>query len=116
MAELIERVLAGSVEARALLEAAGERLGLALASLINLMNPDSVILGGALCRVGELLMAPLRRALHERVPPTSRAEAQIVMSVLGEHATALGAATLVLEHVMRDQSTLTRHHATIEGA
>lgn len=114
--ELITCVLNGSIEARELLEEAVERLGLALASLINLMNPDSVILGGALCRVGELLMAPLRRSLRERVPPTSRAEAQIVMSILGEHATALGAATLVLEHIMRDQGTLARPHPELVGA
>jgi predicted NBD/HSP70 family sugar kinase len=106
LGDLVDLVLAGSSEAQRIVGEAGERLGLALASVINLLNPDSVVLGGALCRAGEHLMTPLRQTLQERVPPTSRAEASILVSELGEHANALGAATLVLEHIMSEHGTL----------
>jgi predicted NBD/HSP70 family sugar kinase len=106
LGDLIDLVLAGSEGAQRIVGDAGERLGLALASVINLLNPDIVVLGGALCRAADHVMGPLRRTLKERVPPTSRAEATIEISALGEHANALGAATLVLEHIMSDQGEL----------
>lgn len=106
LGDLIDLALAGSKDAQRIIGEAAERLGLALASVINLLNPDRVVLGGALCRAEDYVMGPLRRTLKERVPPTSRAEATIEVSALGEHANALGAATLVLEHIMSEQGEL----------
>jgi len=103
---LMGLVRQGDPEAKRIGGEAGEHLGLALATVINLLNPDSVVLGGGLCLAGEHLMGPLRRTLQERVPPTSRAEAKILIGELGEHANALGAATLVLEHIMSAQGAL----------
>jgi len=76
--------------------AAGHHLGIALASLLNLIDPATVVLGGDLTRVGDLLLAPLRDALKARSLFTSVSEAQVVTSQLGDQAIAVGAATMIL--------------------
>ena len=71
-------------------------LGIALAGVLNLMNPGSVVVGGGLARVGDRLLVPLREAVLRRTLVASAAAADIGISELGPRATALGAATHVL--------------------
>ncbi|MDE2783446.1 MAG: ROK family protein [Gemmatimonadota bacterium] len=75
---------------------AAHHLGIALAGVLNLLNPGSVVIGGSLARAGDRLLVPLREAVLRRTLVTSAAAAEIVVSELGPHATALGAATHVL--------------------
>jgi predicted NBD/HSP70 family sugar kinase len=77
-------------------EAAAHHLGVAIAGLLNLMNPGAVILGGVLTRAGDHLLIPLREAVLRRTLVSSMAASEIRMSELGPRAIALGAATLVL--------------------
>ena len=42
------------------------RLGVAIANLLNLLNPGVVVLGGTLASAGEMLLAPLRAAMRDR--------------------------------------------------
>ena len=53
---LIEAVRQGDVPARAVVARAAERLALAIAGLLNLMNPQTVVLGGELATVGDALL------------------------------------------------------------
>lgn len=87
------------------IEEAADRLGTALASLINLMNPAVVTIGGSLARVGTRLFVPLRAAVASRTLVTSAATAAIVPSKLGERAIAIGAATLVLQEALDHPQT-----------
>jgi len=75
---------------------AGAHLGIAVANLLNLMNPARVVIGGRLAAAGDLLLAPLRATIRERALWSSIARADVVLSDLGEEHVALGAATLVL--------------------
>lgn len=75
---------------------AAHHLGIALAGVLNLLNPGSVVVGGSLARVGDRLLVPLREAVFRRTLVASAAAAQIGVSELGTRATALGAATHVL--------------------
>ena len=75
---------------------AAQHLGIALAGVLNLLNPGSVVVGGSLARAGDRLLVPLREAVLRRTLVTSAAAAEIVVSELGPRATALGAATHVL--------------------
>ena len=77
---------------------------LAVAGLLNLMNPARVILGGGLARLGELLLAPLRETVGSRTLVSSVAAAEILTSELGPRASAVGAATLVLQAALADPS------------
>lgn len=81
---------------------AGEYLGVAIANLVNLVNPTKVILGGRLTSAGDALLVPLRRALRQRAMWTSVQEVEIQVSDLGDQAIALGAATSVLQAAIAD--------------
>jgi predicted NBD/HSP70 family sugar kinase len=94
---LIHAAESGDDAARKLIADAGHWLGIALANLLNLLNPGSVILGGRLTKAGDLLLEPLRKAVASRALWSSVADTPIQMSALPGEAIAKGAATLVLQ-------------------
>ncbi len=77
-------------------------LGIAVAGMLNLMNPAMVAVGGSVARVGELLLEPLRESVRSRTLVSSVAAAKIVAAELGARDVAVGAATLVLEASLED--------------
>lgn len=88
--------------ARLVLEEAGLHLGSAIAAMVTLMNPGAVIIGGSLARLGDLLLNPTRSVIHSRSLVNSVAATSLRTSDLGRRATALGAATLVLEKAFQN--------------
>jgi glucokinase-like ROK family protein len=97
-----DAALAGDPLALRLVKEAAEHIGIALAGLLNVMNPAMVILGGGLSRLGELLLVPVRETVRSRTLVSSVAAAEIRTSELGPQAVALGAATLVLKAALTD--------------
>lgn len=87
--------LGGDEAARAVVAAGGRALGIAIAGLLNVLNPERVILAGPVLRLGSCYLDPLRAAVDERAMPTARESAEVVVSALDEPA-LLGAAALVL--------------------
>jgi predicted NBD/HSP70 family sugar kinase len=85
---------------------AGTWLGIAIANLLNLVNPGRVVLGGRLTEAGPLLIEPLLIALEQRALWTSVAGSSVVISPLGDDAVALGAATLVLGRALANPTFL----------
>jgi predicted NBD/HSP70 family sugar kinase len=81
-----------------------EYLGIAVAGVLNLMNPGAVIIGGGIARLGERLLVPLRETVLRRTFVSSLATCEIMTSALGPRAIALGAATLVLDAALKDPS------------
>ncbi|MBS2024964.1 MAG: ROK family transcriptional regulator [Deltaproteobacteria bacterium] len=81
---------------------AADNLGIAVAGMLNLMNPAVVSIGGSLARLGDLLVLPLRESVRSRTLVSSVAAARIVASELGERDVATGAATLVLQAALAD--------------
>jgi len=79
-----------------------EHLGVAIAGMLNLLNPAAVILGGRIAGLGEKLIAPLRATALRRTFVPAAAATEIRASTLGSHGIALGAATLVLDASLRD--------------
>lgn len=102
----IERIedaaLSGDPLALQVVHEAAESLGIAVAGMLNLMNPTLVILGGELARVGELLLEPLRERIRGRTLVSSLAACEVRTSDLGPRSVAVGAATLVLEAALND--------------
>jgi glucokinase-like ROK family protein len=90
-----------------MVEDAAHHLGVAIAGLLNLVNPGAVILGGGLTRAGDHLLVPLREAVVRRTLVNSVAASEIRMSELGPRSTALGAATLVLASALADPRLFT---------
>lgn len=97
-----DAAIAGDAVARQVIREAAEDLAVAVAGLMNLLNPTVVILGGGLVRVGELLLEPLREAVRARTLVTSVQGARIVASPLGARSIAIGAATLLLQRALSD--------------
>jgi len=86
----------GDMAARRVLEEVGTNLGLGVANIVCLLNPEVVVLGGGLAGIGTPLLAPLRKALHQWGQPLARKQVRIVISRLGEQAGILGAARYAL--------------------
>lgn len=82
--DLAEAAVLGDALARQVLDTAGERLGEALALLIDTLNPERIVLGGYYPRCSELLLPALNRALAAEALPSARAACQILPAVLGE--------------------------------
>ena len=74
----------------------GTNLGRGVASIVSLLNPEVVVLGGGLGSAGELILKPLRRAARQWGQPLGVRQVRIVCSRLGEDAGVLGAARYAL--------------------
>ncbi len=81
-------------DAAALFREAGERLGQAVGNLLNVLDPDLVIIGGGLAAAGELLLGPCREKAAAVVLCAAARTTPIVPAELGSAAAALGAAHL----------------------
>jgi predicted NBD/HSP70 family sugar kinase len=97
-----EAALAGDPLALQVVQEAAHHLGIAVAGLLNLMNPKLVILGGGLARLGDLVLEPLRDVIRNRTLVSSLAAAHVRTSELGPQSIAIGAATLVLDAALSD--------------
>ncbi len=80
-----------------ILEETGELLGHGLVSLINVFNPERVVIGGGVAQAGEALLAPARRVVARHAMSVQRQTAEIVIAALGNDAAVVGAALLALE-------------------
>ncbi|ULQ55769.1 ROK family protein [Flavihumibacter rivuli] len=69
----------------------GEKIGRAIAIVINIFNPDLVILGGTLAETGEILRLPVKSALSKYSLSLVNSDSQLKTSVLGEKAGYIGA-------------------------
>jgi glucokinase len=85
----------GDALARFILAEAGKYLGIALAGIVNLLNPERLIVGGGVAQAGEWLLEPARWELRRRALPTATETIQLVPAALGINAGILGAAALV---------------------
>ena len=86
--------------ARTILAEVGWRLGEGIAGLVNVLDPELVVVGGGVAEAGEHLLESARRALYEAVEgPDHRPEVRLVAADLGNDAGALGAAALAFEDV-----------------
>jgi glucokinase len=79
------------------IELIGSRLGIAIASLVNILNPEVVVIGGGVIAAGELLLAPARAEVAWRVLPPLRDAVRIVPARFGVEAGMIGAATLAFD-------------------
>ncbi len=86
----------GDSVAREIMEEAGELLGVALASFMNIMNFDLAIVGGGISAAGDLVFAPMNRRLRVNVMAPIRPTVRAIPALLGNRAGILGAAGLVL--------------------
>lgn len=89
-----EAAVAGDGFARQVLYDVGKALGIAAASVINMLNPERIIYGGAMIGAGEFIFGPLRDYARARAFRRPAARARILVAELGPDAGMIGAAGL----------------------
>ncbi len=90
----------GDGTARGVLAVVGRRLGEGIAGLVNVLDPQVVVVGGGAIEAGDLLLAPARSAFGEAVEGREhRPEVPLLAAQLGNDAGAIGAAVLALEEL-----------------
>jgi len=67
-------------------------LGIGLVNLVNIFNPEMIIVGGGVASIGDRLLEPARQVVRERAFPVSAAAVRIVTAELGDDAGLLGTA------------------------
>lgn len=102
IAELEQAALAGDPVVLTVVKEAAESLGIAVAGLLNIMNPSLVVIGGDLAQLDSLLVDPLRATVQQRTLVSSVAAAEIRTSELGPQSVAIGAATMILKAALED--------------
>jgi glucokinase len=87
----------GDALAAALWDETVEVLACGLVSLVNLFEPEVVVIGGGVSRTGEQLLGPVRARVLEQAMSPAGAAASIVVSALGDKVGVIGAASVVFE-------------------
>ena len=102
----IENITAEKVEVAArngdslaleVISEAATYLGIGLVNLVNIFNPEMIIIGGGLAKMGDLLLEPARQVVRERAFQLSAGLVRIVPAQLGDDAGVLGAAVFALQ-------------------
>ena len=81
--------------AKKIWEDVGTKLGVALTGVVNLLNPDIVVVGGGVSNAGELILGPARLELKKRAMKDQAEHVRLVRAKLGEDAGIIGASLLV---------------------
>jgi glucokinase len=87
----------GDVIARRLWDALGVEIGVALANVVWVLNPDTIVIGGGVAKAGELILEPVRRTIRERTIDVFHQELRVVPAALGNDAGIIGNAALACE-------------------
>ena len=93
-----------------LLTDAGYKIGKALAILIHIMNPQSIVLSGRGAIVGQILLAPIQQALNKYCIPRLISGTRLLISGIGFNAELIGTAVLVMENFNKENINAVVHH------
>ena len=96
---VVEAARGGDSLAIELVKEAGEALGIRIAYLIQVLNPEVVVIGGGIERAGSVLLDAIKRVVREKTFEEIGHQVRIVPTQLGENAVALGAVSLVIQYI-----------------
>lgn len=97
--QVVEAANRGDLCAIRILSEVGMNLGRELASLIQLMNPEVIILSGKVCEARNYITTPVQQALNTYCMPQLRQNTDVVISELGSDHGILGAASMTMEYL-----------------
>jgi glucokinase len=89
--DVVRAARAGDELATAILENAGTYLGLAMGTLVNLFNPQLIVLGGSVIKAGQFLLSPMRDSMNASSWKAARRGLRIVRPALGDDVGLIGA-------------------------
>ncbi len=96
---IAEEAEKGDAIAREVFEETGYYLGLCVTNLINLFNPEMIVIGGGIAQAGELILDPIRRTATATAIRSLAKTCQILPAELGDNAGIYGGAAIVLQQV-----------------
>lgn len=82
--DIAEAARAGDAPALAVLQEVGAHLGRGLAMLVDILNPEIIVIGALAVRLGDLVLAPAREVLQREALPAAVAACRLVPAALGE--------------------------------
>ncbi|MGI9606834.1 MAG: ROK family protein [Acidimicrobiales bacterium] len=98
--DVMELVSRGDADAGQAVREAGRLLGRVLAAAVNLLNPAMIMIGGDLSEAGDQLLAGVREVVYQRSTALATNGLVIASSNMGDRAGVVGAAAMVIEHVL----------------
>jgi predicted NBD/HSP70 family sugar kinase len=98
--DVVQLVRSGEHVAIHAVRRAGRVIGEAMASIVNLLNPALIVVGGDLAAAGEQLLAGIREAIYQRSTALATHALDIRPSTLGDHAGVVGAAMMALDRIL----------------
>lgn len=97
LARIVKLAVGGELRCHRAVSDAGHEIGIAIASLCNLMNPERVIVGGLLSRTGEVLLHPMRESIRRHTVQAAAETLDVRPAMFDERAELLGALALALQ-------------------
>jgi glucokinase len=98
---VVQAAQQGDTVAIGVLAEVGRRLGEGIAGMINILDPEVVVVGGGAISAGELLLQPAREVVRTAImAPEFRPEVPVVPALMGNAAGGIGAALLALDEVL----------------
>lgn len=94
---VVEAAKQGDAFSRRILEEAGTYMGIGIANIVQILNPERVVLGTIAVHAGDLVLQPIRRALGEYAWKRSVEVCSVVPAALGDKAQDLAAIALIAE-------------------
>ena len=104
--ELVERLERGDSATTAAAVQAGSYLGMLIQNLANILNPETVVLGGKLCALGDPFIQTALRVMRENAGLYDRRRHTVRLGRLGLYAPAVGAAGGVLQRLLNAADAL----------
>jgi glucokinase len=95
--EVFNAARAGDAFAQEIVSETARIIGIGVANIVSLVNPEVVILGGGVGMQSDLILEPVRRVVRDQAQPISGRSVQVKVSQLGEDAGLLGAAYAAFE-------------------
>lgn len=92
----------GDLPSQEIVKRSGRYIGIAIAGLINLFNPSTVIIGGGVAEAGDLLTTPIRQAVRERSLRASEHGVRITAAMLGRRSSLIGALVQAINLALHD--------------
>jgi len=95
--EVVAAARNGDAAAKKAVEESARYLGMGIANIVSILNPEMIVLGGGLMQAADLFLEPIRRGVAQWAQPVAAKQVRIEVTQLGEDAGLLGAARLALD-------------------
>ncbi len=110
---IVDAALKGDEYAIRILAEVGHKFGRAISALINLFNPELIILGGKIAEAKQYITLPIKQSIDKYYSPRIRENTEVALSTLGQDGGLQVSASIVLENIFEKQIELARYRSAV---